>query len=97
MSNIDLPIFTKIIEDDEDEKYDYYFNLFNSYLIESFEVFILFVFFKVVTDKPLELKLVIRTSLIMGVVITVIGLYNAEIKRSLKLGIMGSVGSKMIS
>ena len=73
------------------------FTIFNMYLIESFEVFVVLIFFKIIVNKPLDFENTIKSSLFIGLIITMIGLYNTEIKKYLKLGLMTSMGSKLLN
>lgn len=83
-------------DDDLQDKTDL-FSLFNVYLIETFEVFIVLVFFKVIGNKDLKIEEIIKSSLLIGFIILLIGLYNKELRRLIKMGVMTSVGSKLIT
>ena len=74
-----------------------FFSLFNIYLIETFEVFIVLVFFKVIGNKDIKIEEIIKSSLLIGFVILIIGMYNKELRRLIKMGVMTSVGSKLVT
>ena len=84
-------------DDDKLEESTTLFSLFNVYWVETFEVFIVLVLFKVIGNKDIKIKEIIKLSLLIGFVILIIGMYNKELRRLVKMGVMTSVGSKLVS
>jgi len=73
------------------------YTLFSIWVSESFEIFVVLVIFKVILEKPITYERSLKLSLMLGAVVLMIGLYNKDLKKSLKVGIMGSVGSKLVT
>lgn len=73
------------------------YKLFSIWVSESFEIFVVLVIFKVILEKPITYERSLKLSLMLGAVVLMIGLYNKDLKKSLKVGIMGSVGSKLVT
>jgi len=84
-------------DEDKFEESTTFLSLFNVYWVETFEVFIVLVLFKVIGNKDIKIKEIIKLSLLIGFVILIIGMYNKELRRLVKMGVMTSVGSKLVS
>ena len=84
-------------EEDKPEESTDFLSLFNVYWVETFEVFIVLVFFKVIGNKDIKIEEIIKASLLIGFVILIIGMYNKELRRLVKMGVMTSVGSKLVN
>jgi hypothetical protein len=84
-------------EEDKPEESTDFLSLFNVYWVETFEVFIVLVFFKVIGNKDIKIEEIIKSSLLIGFVILIIGMYNKELRRLVKMGVMTSVGSKLVN
>jgi hypothetical protein len=84
-------------QEDKPEESTDFLSLFNVYWVETFEVFIVLVFFKVIGNKDIKIEEIIKASLLIGLVILIIGMYNKELRRLVKMGVMTSVGSKLVN
>ena len=68
-----------------------------TYLQEMFEIFVVFCIFKIILKKDITYYEIIKLSGLLGFVVLMIGLYDNETKKSIKVGILSSVGSKLIT
>ena len=84
-------------QEDKPEESTDFLSLFNVYWVETFEVFIVLVFFKVIGNKDIKIEEIIKASLLIGLAILIIGMYNKELRGLVKSGIMTSVGSKLVN
>ena len=71
--------------------------LFITYLQEVFEIFIIFVIFKIILKKDMTYFDMFKLSGLLGFIVLIIGLYDHESKKTVKVGILSSVGSKLIT
>jgi hypothetical protein len=70
---------------------------FFHYLEECFEAFIAFVIYSLLTNNSkFELKKAIKVSLLVGLITFLLETYNPEIKKNIKTGMMGSIGSNLM-
>lgn len=71
--------------------------MFVTYLQEVFEIFVIFIIFKIILKKEISYYDIFRLSAILGFIVLLIGLYDNDSKKSVKVGILSSVGSKLIT
>jgi len=68
-----------------------------TYITEVFEIFVIFCIFKIILKKNITFYEIIKLSALLGFVVLIIGLYDHEALKSVKIGILSSVGSKLIT
>jgi hypothetical protein len=68
-----------------------------TYLQEVFEIFVVFCILKIILKKDITYYEIIKLSGLLGFVVLMIGLYDNETKKSIKVGLLSSVGSKLIT
>ncbi len=68
-----------------------------TYLREVFEIFVIFCIFKIILKKDIAFYDMIKLSALLGFVVLLIGLYDNDTKKAIKVGILSSVGTKLIT
>jgi hypothetical protein len=68
-----------------------------TYVTEVFEIFVIFCIFKIILKKDITFYEIIKLSAFLGFIVMLIGLYDHDTKKSIKVGILSSVGSKLIT
>ena len=72
-------------------------SLINTFIIEVGELFLVLCIIKYITNKNINFKQILYYSVVLGIIIIIIGTYNYNLKRSIKTGILTSLGAKLIT
>ena len=72
------------------------FKLINLYIIDVFELVIVLYIFNIITGKSINPLEIIKTSLLLGIIMTMLNCYNNDLNRAIKMGIMGTIGGKVL-
>lgn len=67
------------------------------YINEVFEAFVSILIIRVAIDKPIDIHKLLKASLAIGVVTSILENYNHDFQSNIKQGITFSVGAQMIS
>lgn len=73
------------------------FDLYNDYPINVMEAFIVLLIIQAILDKPINFEQITKSSLIIGVLISVATYFNEEFKDNVKQGLHYGVSSMIIS
>ena len=73
------------------------YSVMNTFIIEVGELFLVLCIIKYITNKNINFKQILYYSVVLGIVIMIIGSYNYNLKRSIKTGILTSLGAKLIT
>lgn len=68
--------------------------IINNFFLDSIEIFIITFIYKIISgDKNLTYLFMLRNSMILGSLFTVLTVYNESMKTSIKQGVMVSMGA----
>lgn len=73
------------------------FDLYNDYPMNVMEAFIVLLIIQAILDKPINFEQITKSSLIIGVLISVATYFNEEFKDNVKQGLHYGVSSMIIS
>lgn len=74
-----------------------FYSLLNTYFLETFEIFIVMTLIRFITNKPMDIFLLIKYSLTIGIIVMLIGYYNKDLKKNIKGGMIGIMSAKMVT
>jgi len=88
------------VDSESKVKCDNQFNVYtmiNTYILEVTEIIFMFTFLKFILNKEISIYKIFIYSLTIGAVILLLGMYNEGLKKSVKGGILASMGAKLIT
>jgi hypothetical protein len=74
-----------------------FYSLLNTYFLESFEIFVVMTLIRFITNKPMDIYVLIKYSLTIGIIVMIIGFYNKDLKKNIKGGMIGIMSAKMVT
>jgi hypothetical protein len=77
-------------------KYTTFYDFVNLFFLETIEVAIVLFILLIIQGKKLELFKLLKSSIFIGLIMGFIDMYNETMKKSIKLGMFGSIGSKLL-
>jgi len=89
------PTKTCVLDKETDKQLDQ-FVLFNIFFIDTVEIFIISLIYKILSnDNKLSILVLLRNSLLLGGVLLLISIYNENLKKTIKQGVTISMGATM--
>lgn len=85
-----------VAADDCPTEYKTFYDFVNLFFLETIEVTIVLFIVTVVQGKKLEFFKLLKSSIMLGLIMSLIDMYNETMKKSIKLGMFGSIGGKLL-
>ena len=73
------------------------FKILTIYIHECIEIFISILIIRIAMEKNINITEILKSSLLIGIVISILDLFSSDFKSNVKQGITYSVGSQIIS
>lgn len=70
-------------------------HLINSFFLDTIELFLISFIYKVISNNPSSFLILLRNSLVLAAIFTMLNMYNITIKNSVKQGVLASLGASM--
>ena len=74
-----------------------FYSLVNTYILESFEIFIVMCLIKFMTGKVIDVYQVLKNSLLIGAIVLAIEYYNKDLMKNIKGSMINIMTVKLIT
>jgi len=73
-----------------------FYSYVNEFVIEAIQVAVILYVIYIFQEKELDFFNIFKTSLTISAIMMIVELYNNDMKKTIKMGIFGSIGGKML-
>jgi len=91
---IKIPFTNEIVELSQPRSF---FSYVNEFVFEAIEISIILYVVYIFQERDLNFHNILKTSFIISGIMMAVEVYNEDMKRTIKVGIFGSLGGKMLT